>query len=116
MAIARALVNRPRLLLADEPTGNLDSATGTSIVDLLLSLRDDLGTTVIITIHDPAVAERCDAVHHVRDGRLYDTGRRRQVLDRPVRHRLPIEDSGMPKTLRRPSYSVSVHIRLPCGW
>jgi len=70
VAIARALINRPRLLLADEPTGNLDSATGASIVDLLLSLRDDLGTTVIVATHDRTVASRCDVVHHLRDGRL----------------------------------------------
>ncbi|GIE99573.1 ABC transporter ATP-binding protein [Paractinoplanes rishiriensis] len=70
VAIARALVNEPRLLLADEPTGNLDSRTGTAIMDLLLTLRDERGTTVMVATHDPGIAERCDAALHLRDGRL----------------------------------------------
>ena len=70
VAIARALVNSPRLLLADEPTGNLDSRTGTAIVDLLLDLRGQRGTTVVIATHDPAIAARCDLSLHLRDGRL----------------------------------------------
>lgn len=70
VAIARALIGHPRLLLADEPTGNLDSTTGIEIVDLLLGLRDDHGTTILIATHDPDVANRCDRVIHVRDGRL----------------------------------------------
>ena len=70
VAIARALINTPRLLLADEPTGNLDSRTGASIVDLLLRLRDERGTTVVIATHDPSIAERCDRSLHLHDGRL----------------------------------------------
>jgi putative ABC transport system ATP-binding protein len=70
VAIARALINEPRLLLADEPTGNLDSRTGASIVDLLLRLRDERGTTVVIATHDAAIAERCQVAYHMRDGRL----------------------------------------------
>ena len=70
VAIARALINEPRLLLADEPTGNLDSRNGTAIVDLLLSLRDERGATVVIATHDAGIAERCDAALHLRDGRL----------------------------------------------
>ncbi|MFD0819455.1 ABC transporter ATP-binding protein [Micromonospora zhanjiangensis] len=70
VAVARALINQPRLLLADEPTGNLDSRTGASIVELLLRLRDERGTTVVIATHDPAVADGCDVTHRLRDGRL----------------------------------------------
>jgi putative ABC transport system ATP-binding protein len=70
VAIARALINRPGLLLADEPTGNLDSRTGAAIVDLLMALRDEHGTTVVIATHDPGIAERCDTALRLRDGRL----------------------------------------------
>ncbi|MEU4623396.1 ABC transporter ATP-binding protein [Actinoplanes sp. NPDC023801] len=70
VAIARALINEPGLLLADEPTGNLDSRNGTAIVDLLLSLRDSHGTTVVVATHDPAIAARCDTALHLHDGRL----------------------------------------------
>jgi putative ABC transport system ATP-binding protein len=70
IAIARALVNRPRLLLADEPTGNLDSQTGAEILDLLLGLRDEHGVTLLIATHDPQVAARCDRTLSLRDGRL----------------------------------------------
>ncbi|MEH1124887.1 ABC transporter ATP-binding protein [Micromonospora sp. CPCC 206061] len=72
VAIARALINQPVLLLADEPTGNLDSQTGTAIVDLLLSLRDEHGTTLIMATHDADIAARCDRAVHMRDGRLTD--------------------------------------------
>jgi putative ABC transport system ATP-binding protein len=70
VAIARALINDPHLLLADEPTGNLDSHNGTAVVDLLLHLRDTRGTTVVIATHDPGTADRCDTTFHLHDGRL----------------------------------------------
>ncbi|MBA2273005.1 MAG: ABC transporter ATP-binding protein [Actinobacteria bacterium] len=70
VAIARALINAPTLLLADEPTGNLDSDTGTQIIDLLLELRDSRGMTVLLATHDPQVAARCDRVVGLEDGRL----------------------------------------------
>ena len=70
VAIARALIWEPPLLLADEPTGNLDSATGAGVLDLLLGLRDQRGATILLATHDPGVAARCDRVVEMRDGRL----------------------------------------------
>ena len=70
VAIARALANGPRLLLADEPTGALDSATGEQIVDLLRGVRDDHGTTILLVTNDDALAAAADRVLRLRDGRL----------------------------------------------
>jgi len=71
VAIARALANDPHVLLADEPTGNLDSTTGTEIIDLLLSLsRDAERRTVVLVTHDDDVASRAERVVRMRDGRL----------------------------------------------
>lgn len=72
VAIARALVNDPVLLLADEPTGNLDSRTGTEIIELILNLRAERGMTVLIATHDTLVASRCDRVVRIHDGRILD--------------------------------------------
>ena len=72
VAIARALIAKPALVLADEPTGNLDTTTGNEIVELLLALRDQHDTTLIIATHDPDLAERCDTAIHLRDGQLQD--------------------------------------------
>jgi putative ABC transport system ATP-binding protein len=72
VAIARALINDPGLLLADEPTGNLDSVTGTEVVDLVLELRRDRGMSVLVATHDPIVASRCDRIVRIRDGRVID--------------------------------------------
>lgn len=70
VAIARALVTAPSLLLADEPTGSLDSVTGEQILDELLALRRERGATLVIVTHDPDVAARCGRIVHLRDGRL----------------------------------------------
>jgi putative ABC transport system ATP-binding protein len=70
VAIARALANDPRLLLADEPTGALDSATGGQIVALLQGLREARGMTILLVTNDRAVAEHADRVLELRDGRL----------------------------------------------
>lgn len=68
VALARALVNTPAIVIADEPTGNLDEETGKTIIDLICSLRDDLDMCFIIATHDPSVARRADRVIHLRDG------------------------------------------------
>jgi len=70
VAIARALANDPHVLLADEPTGNLDSSTGAEIIDLLLSLSGDQRRTVVLVTHDDDVAGRAERVVRMRDGRL----------------------------------------------
>jgi ABC-type lipoprotein export system ATPase subunit len=70
VAIARALMNQPTLLLADEPTGNLDSKTGGEIMDLLRELQKEQGTTMIIATHDSRVAERAERVVRLIDGQI----------------------------------------------
>src|SRR3954447_18625463 len=75
VAIARALVTRPSLLVADEPTGNLDSATGAQMLELLEALRRDLQFTVVVATHDPEVAKRADRNLHMIDGLLTEPAR-----------------------------------------
>ena len=70
VALARAFAPRPKLLLADEPTGNLDVTTGRAVMDLLFGLQATLGTTLLLITHDPALAERCDRQVRVADGRI----------------------------------------------
>ena len=74
-AIARAIVSRPSILFADEPTGNLDEATGRAILDLLFARRAETGATLLMITHDRALAERCDRVLEMRDGRIVDDRR-----------------------------------------
>lgn len=68
VALARAIVAEPRLILADEPTGNLDGGTGDSVIDLLFSLRADHGATLLLITHNPTLAERCGRVIDLQDG------------------------------------------------
>ena len=72
VSIARALANRPRILLADEPTGNLDSATGEEIVALLRSISDQRGQAVVLITHDASIAARAGRVVRMQDGRLLE--------------------------------------------
>jgi putative ABC transport system ATP-binding protein len=76
VAVARAVCRQPRLLLADEPTGNLDSATGKQIIDLLVSLNRTLRSTLVLVTHDAALATHADRIVTLRDGRI--------VSDEPV--------------------------------
>lgn len=70
VALARASAPRPAILLADEPTGNLDSANGAAIMDLLFDLRDRHGATLVLVTHDPVLAQRCDRTVSLTDGRI----------------------------------------------
>jgi putative ABC transport system ATP-binding protein len=70
VAIARALVNRPRVLLADEPTGALDTRTGHEVLELLHELHQETGLTILLVTHDGEVAKSADRIIHVRDGRV----------------------------------------------
>ena len=70
VALARAVVAGPRLLLADEPTGNLDGETGRAVMDLLFALHESTGATLLLITHDKALAARCDRVVAMADGRI----------------------------------------------
>lgn len=80
LAIARAIVNEPKILFADEPTGNLDSATGKVVEDLLFKYNKDKGVTLIIVTHDHELAERCDMQINMRDGKITSTTSRIKPL------------------------------------
>jgi putative ABC transport system ATP-binding protein len=70
VAIARAFAARPKLLLADEPTGNLDGETGKHVIDLLFQLHADAGTTLLLITHDPELARRCEQIVSLSDGQI----------------------------------------------
>ncbi len=75
VAIARALSNEPLIVLADEPTGNLDTGTGRQVIDLLLSINQTRGTTMVVVTHDPDIASMADARISLRDGQIVDRHR-----------------------------------------
>jgi putative ABC transport system ATP-binding protein len=79
VAIARALAPRPALILADEPTGNLDLATGAQVMDLLFALKERTGATLLLITHDRALAKRCSRILSLADGRIVSTGAKRKV-------------------------------------
>ncbi|MEO0683324.1 MAG: ATP-binding cassette domain-containing protein, partial [Pseudomonadota bacterium] len=81
VALARAAAPRPEILLADEPTGNLDGANGEAIMDLLFGLRDRHGGTLVMVTHAPELAARCDRTVRVADGRIEDDGRVREAAE-----------------------------------
>jgi putative ABC transport system ATP-binding protein len=80
VALARASATRPEILLADEPTGNLDETTGASIIDAMLGLREQYGTTIILVTHSADLAARCDRIVRLRDGRI-DSETRQQAAE-----------------------------------
>ncbi len=73
VAIARSLAMNPDVILADEPTGNLDSKTGTIVIDFLKKLHKEKGTTIIMVTHDPNVAKHAERIEHIRDGKIEKT-------------------------------------------
>jgi putative ABC transport system ATP-binding protein len=75
VALARAFAAMPKLILADEPTGNLDGKTGQAVIDLLFDIHAKRGTTLVLITHDLALARRCDRVLRVADGQIVDDGR-----------------------------------------
>ncbi len=81
VALARALAVEPALLLADEPTGNLDGATGRQVVDLLFGLTGDSGTTVLLITHDPGLAAECDRTVQMLDGRIVESASESSVAE-----------------------------------
>lgn len=81
VALARAAAPRPKLLLADEPTGNLDGTNGQAIIDMLFDLRDKHGATLVLVTHSNTLAQRCDRVVRLTDGRVSDTTQQRQAAE-----------------------------------
>lgn len=82
LAIARAIVNKPKLIFADEPTGNLDSATGDKIIDLLFDLNKTLGSTLVVVTHDADLAARCDMQISIKDGEIVSVGHRKRAVSK----------------------------------
>jgi ABC-type methionine transport system ATPase subunit len=92
VAIARSLANRPKLILADEPTGNLDSHSGSEVIALMHKLNHELGTTFIVVTHDEAVARQTDRILIMQDGRIV----RQHIVGTPFEEDLKMfRDSGV---------------------
>ena len=82
MAVARALANNPPLLLADEPTGNLDSTSSVTVLEAFRDIQRELGTTIIVVTHDMDVASQCDRIISLVDGAIVSDGDPRSILQR----------------------------------
>jgi ABC-type methionine transport system ATPase subunit len=92
VAIARSLANRPKLVLADEPTGNLDSHSGYEVIALMYKLNHELGTTIIVVTHDEAVARQTDRILVMQDGKIVS----RHIVGTPFEEDLKMfRDSGV---------------------
>lgn len=96
LAIARAIVNGPKILFADEPTGNLDSATGETIESLLFRYNKKLGATLIIVTHDADLARKCDMRIYIKDGRIVET----KPARKPVARKAPEQQTSTQKVVK----------------
>ncbi len=96
VAIARALVTKPQIVLADEPTANLDSETGEAIIELMKKMNSDLGTTFIFSTHDPTIVEIADHIIRLRDGKIIENYRKadREAEGKKMRADADAEVSG----------------------
>jgi putative ABC transport system ATP-binding protein len=88
LAIARSIVNKPKLIFADEPTGNLDSSTGEVVIDLLFGLNKERGITLVVVTHDQELADRCDMQLHMKDGEIIDVIKKKMYKKMPVKKRM----------------------------
>ncbi len=113
VAIARALMNDPPLILADEPTGNLDSKSSAQILDLLRSLNRDHGRTVVIITHDPEVAAKCDRTVSVRDGKVVDDEKSSAPVEKSRSIPDPLPDSSAPSPWQ---WFRMIRQQLPQAW
>jgi putative ABC transport system ATP-binding protein len=85
LAIARAIVNKPKLIFADEPTGNLDSATGEMIINLLFDLNKTMGSTLIVVTHDHELAAKCQMQIQLKDGKIIDIKKPKNGVKRKIK-------------------------------
>lgn len=90
LAIARAIVNEPKILFADEPTGNLDSATGEVVEDILFGYNKKNGTTLIIVTHDPDLAAKCDIEIRIKDGKIESIRNTKQPVKKAAHDRAKV--------------------------
>ncbi len=108
VALARALAPNPAIVVADEPTGNLDETTGTEIIELLFRGHREHGTTLVLVTHDTALAERCDRVLHMHSGRLERRDRRRRNIMTQTASRVPFA--------LKLAYTAYMAVLIPVYW